>query len=128
MTPDGVLTSLFAFAGTNGAFPEVSLSQSSDGNFYGTTTAGGTDDHGTIFRISVPMPPVIRSLHRAGNTLTLAWSAVVGQPYQVQSNSGSASANWSNWGGLLSATNSMMLVTDVIGPDPLRMYRVVLLP
>jgi uncharacterized repeat protein (TIGR03803 family) len=53
-----VLSNLYAFtSGYTGAFPEVALVRGSDGNFYGTTFAGGTDDfntqgYGTIFKIT----------------------------------------------------------------------------
>jgi len=52
-----VLTSLFSFDGTNGAMPEASLAQGSDGALYGTTIAGGTNGisnggDGTVFRIT----------------------------------------------------------------------------
>src|SRR5579871_1536248 len=46
------LTSLVKFNGANGGQPESSLIQASDGNFYGTTTAGGTNSGGTIFRVT----------------------------------------------------------------------------
>ena len=37
---------------TDGAYPEAELSEGSDGNFYGTTQAGGPDGTGAIFRIA----------------------------------------------------------------------------
>jgi uncharacterized repeat protein (TIGR03803 family) len=53
ITPAGALTSLYSFTGTNdGANPWSGLVQSSDGNFYGTTEAGGPYSDGTVFRIS----------------------------------------------------------------------------
>ena len=55
ITTNGVFTSLFSFPsnGRSGSGPTGSLIQGSDGNFYGTTTAGGLNsDHGTVFRIT----------------------------------------------------------------------------
>src|SRR5437773_1674114 len=60
VTSAGVLTVLVEFTGTNGsnkgtgpgAGPAAGLTQSRDGNFYGTTSAGGASGFGTIFRIS----------------------------------------------------------------------------
>ncbi len=53
VTTNGVLTSLVLFTGTNGSYlganPFVELTQGTDGNFYGTTTAGGASNAGTIF-------------------------------------------------------------------------------
>lgn len=55
MTPAGVLTSLVSFDGTNGAAPFLTgdtLIQASDGNFYGTTSEGGANDKGTVFKMT----------------------------------------------------------------------------
>jgi len=56
MTATGVLTTLVNFTdnGTKnkGAMPETALVQGSDGNFYGTTLAGGTNGYGTVFKMT----------------------------------------------------------------------------
>jgi uncharacterized repeat protein (TIGR03803 family) len=58
VAPDGQLTSLFSFAGTNGCWPQGSLAEGPDGNFYGTTVNGGigftsgNTGNGTVFRIT----------------------------------------------------------------------------
>ena len=41
ITPGGTLTTLYSFAGSDGADPYAGLVQGSDGNFYGTTCVGG---------------------------------------------------------------------------------------
>ena len=46
------LTTLYSFSGSDGAVPIAALVQAGDGNFYGTTYAGGRTGNGTVFRIS----------------------------------------------------------------------------
>jgi uncharacterized repeat protein (TIGR03803 family) len=54
MTPAGVVTTLHTFAGapSDGANPYSALIQGLDGNLYGTTTAGGAFNDGTIYKIT----------------------------------------------------------------------------
>jgi uncharacterized repeat protein (TIGR03803 family) len=54
ISADGAYTNLYSFTGGNdGENPTAGLLQGSDGNFYGTTEAGGsTNDAGTVFKIS----------------------------------------------------------------------------
>jgi uncharacterized repeat protein (TIGR03803 family) len=59
ITPEGVATVLYSFAGgedgsnpADGASPSSRLIQARDGNFYGTTFIGGANEVGTIFKIS----------------------------------------------------------------------------
>ena len=59
ISTSGALTTLYAFRSiTNangdpldGAYPNAALVQGSDGNYYGTTSSGGTNDNGTVFKI-----------------------------------------------------------------------------
>jgi uncharacterized repeat protein (TIGR03803 family) len=60
ISPTGTLTSLYCFGSVqdtngpplDGMFPMSALVQASDGYFYGTTGNGGTNDYGTVFKIS----------------------------------------------------------------------------
>jgi uncharacterized repeat protein (TIGR03803 family) len=53
ISASGAFSKLYAFAGGgNGAKPVAGLVVGADGNFYGTTQAGGTGGRGTIFQIS----------------------------------------------------------------------------
>jgi len=53
ITTNGVLTPLYSFTdGYDGADPHAGLMQASDGNLYGTTEDGGTNDEGVVFRIT----------------------------------------------------------------------------
>jgi uncharacterized repeat protein (TIGR03803 family) len=53
ISTNGALTSLYSFTGGNdGGNPTAGLVQGSDGNYYGTTQWGGTNDYGTVFKIN----------------------------------------------------------------------------
>jgi len=56
ITPGGTLTTLYSFCPQNGchdgANPYDGLVQATDGNFYGTTSAGGNSGNGTVFKIT----------------------------------------------------------------------------
>jgi uncharacterized repeat protein (TIGR03803 family) len=54
ITPAGAFTSVFSFAESNGATPQGSLLQGSDGAFYGTTSQAGPSGGGTVFKLSLP--------------------------------------------------------------------------
>ena len=54
--PSGTLTILHTFVGADGALPYAGLVQGSDGNFYGTTSSGGANNVGTVFRLGVVRP------------------------------------------------------------------------
>ena len=43
---------IYSFQNSDGANPSVGLTQGSDGVFYGTTANGGTNNQGTIFKLT----------------------------------------------------------------------------
>ena len=47
-----MFTTLHSFSGDDGAGSHAALVQGSDGNFYGTTPYGGSNDDGTIFSVT----------------------------------------------------------------------------
>lgn len=52
VTTNGVLTSLVFFEDTAGQYPAAGLVLGDDGDFYGTTSSGGTDGSGTVFKVT----------------------------------------------------------------------------
>jgi uncharacterized repeat protein (TIGR03803 family) len=56
ITPSGNLTVLYSFCSqsncSDGLSPEATLAQGTDGNFYGSTTGGGTNSRGTLFQLT----------------------------------------------------------------------------
>jgi uncharacterized repeat protein (TIGR03803 family) len=127
---NGTLTTLVSFNGTNGDSPQAGLLQVADGSFRGTTAHGGTNGYGTVFRLSlsVPPPPRFLAVDAAGATLTLTWSATVGQVYQMLYKTNLDQAVWNNLNIPINANTPIMTTTDAIGPDPQRFYRILLTP
>ena len=129
VTPSGALTTLYSFAGSiDGGNPLGGLVQASDGNFYGTAATGGAYSNGVIFRVSVPLPPVIRSVAATPEAVALTWSAVATQSYQVQYKNSLAETNWTNLGGSLDAVGGTLKTADLAPSVPQRWYRILALP
>lgn len=68
LTPAGRFTVLHTFSAADplGYEPNSPLYQATDGNLYGTTSAGGASNVGTIFRISLGLPPFVRTVQNEG--------------------------------------------------------------
>jgi uncharacterized repeat protein (TIGR03803 family) len=67
-SPAQTFTSLVSFDVTNGANPyNMSLVQGTDGNLYGTTVSGGTDEAGTVFKVTPA--GTLTTLHSFAGTL-----------------------------------------------------------
>jgi uncharacterized repeat protein (TIGR03803 family) len=72
LTPGGATLHAFCPQSpyTDGAFPYGALVQATNGDFYGTTASGGSDDRGTVFKITPS--GTLTTLHsfwyRPGNT------------------------------------------------------------
>jgi uncharacterized repeat protein (TIGR03803 family) len=56
ITPTGTLTTLYSFCShsgcADGSAPSAALVQATNGNFYGTTSGGGSNNFGTLFKIT----------------------------------------------------------------------------
>jgi uncharacterized repeat protein (TIGR03803 family) len=107
VTINGALTVLYSFpaSATNssglftnstGANPKASLVQGKDGNFYGTTSGGGTNGFGTVFKLigSIPL-----NIQPAGSRVVLSWT---NSDFVLQS----APAITGNFTNIPGATNS----------------------
>ena len=115
VTPGGAFTNLVLFHGTNGSHPAGTLAQGADGNIYGTTLEGGAHGLGTVFKISVPLPPVIKPLTLTNGVVTLTWSALAGQTYQAQYSDDPTQTNWTFLTKPTVANSSVMTATDSDG-------------
>jgi uncharacterized repeat protein (TIGR03803 family) len=129
-SPGGVPVSLISFNYfTNGAYPLAGLAQGTDGDFYGTADEGAASGKGAAFRLSVPITPVFKTATASGGSMSLGWTSVAGQTYQLQFTANLGQTNWTNLGSAALATNGVMSASDSVPPPPSkRFYRVVILP
>jgi uncharacterized repeat protein (TIGR03803 family) len=78
--------------------------------------------------LTVVYPPVFLSAVRTNCTLSLTWSAIVGQRYRLQYKTNVASRNWSNLGISSIATSNAVTASDNSCTNAQKVYRVVLFP
>ena len=90
-------------------------------NALGSVTSGGAP-------LVVEEPPVFLTAAQIGATIAFSWSATPGQTYQLQFTPNLGAVAWTNWGGSLTATNSIMAASSGFGTNSQGFYRVVLLP
>ena len=97
ITPSGTLTTLYSFCSQSGcpdgANPQAGLVQATNGDFYGTTSSGGANGGGTVFKIT------------PSGTLTTLYS------FCSQSGCPDGAHPW----GLVQATNGSLYGTTLLG-------------
>jgi uncharacterized repeat protein (TIGR03803 family) len=126
----GTLTTLYQFgASDNGADSYAGLVQGSDGNFYGTTELGGTNNTygGTVFQLIVPLnPPAnqISAVQIATPNIVFNIPSIAYETYQLQFSSSMSPTNWVNEGGSITSIGSLLTVTNFGGASqPQGFYR-----
>jgi uncharacterized repeat protein (TIGR03803 family) len=127
VTPSGALTTLVIFdSNLYGGNPQAALTLGANGIFYGSATSGGTNANGTLFSFSLisGQPPMFQNVLQTGNTLTLTWSAIIGQTYQLQCTTNLSAPKWINLSSV-TATNSTATASDTINSSSQRFYRLV---
>jgi len=76
----------------------------------------------------IQVAPVIQAAQLAGNSITFTWSTVTNQMYQIQATASLTSANWTNLGGAITASNAITTSSQTIDANSQQFYRVILLP
>jgi uncharacterized repeat protein (TIGR03803 family) len=114
ISPTGSYSNLYSFGSVtnDGNNPRAGLVQGSDGNFYGTTFEGGTNNLGTVFKLTVPLSPPpypinqITGVHVAATNIVFNVVSIAGETYQLQFSGSMKPTNWVNVAGV-SVTNSI---------------------
>ena len=141
LTPQGKLTTLYAFRGPDGQNPDATLTEGRNGKLYGTTPFGGSrfipydspsrshpwedEGYGTTFSLNIP--PTILGLTATNGAIAISWNALSNQVCQVQYNTDLGSTNWVNLGSPITVTNALNTTIDVDAATQ-RYYRIQLLP
>jgi uncharacterized repeat protein (TIGR03803 family) len=89
-------------------------------NPYGSTTS-------SVAALSLNVPPAFQTVTRTAGTLSLNWSAVLRQSYQLQFKDDLNQPNWNSIGAPLIASNAVIGWSDLM-TNSQRFYRMVLLP
>ena len=136
ITTNGNLTTLWQFGriATNGLVPGAGLVQGSDGDFYSTTTGGGTNSAGTLFKVAVPLSPPpnqVSAIHLSGTNIVFAIPSVASETYQLQFSPSMNPTNWTNISGAVvsNSIGSLLTVTNFDGASQTqRFYRFAITP
>jgi hypothetical protein len=99
----------------------------------GGTPHAGYSGGGTQFvmdnvTIGAVIPPVIQPITLFPGGVDLTWNAFVNVSYQVQYKTSLTQPGWLDLGSPITASGSTVTISYPIGPDPVRFYRVGLLP
>ena len=78
--------------------------------------------------LTVVQPPSFQAVTLNGATINFTWTAIAGRKYQVQYSADLTTGNWTNSGGVITATGNSSSSSDVIGGSAQQFYRIILLP
>jgi hypothetical protein len=83
--------------------------------------------NGSILLNFTPTLPSIQSVSADATSTTISWNAANGANYQVQYKTNLSEANWLPLTNITGA-GTVISITDEHGGDPLRFYRLALVP
>jgi uncharacterized repeat protein (TIGR03803 family) len=127
ISSNGGFTALYSFEGTNdGSTPVAPLVFGTDGNLYGTASFGGASDSGTAFEVVLSMltAPRFASIASGPASITVTWSTVQGQFYQLQVSADLSQNAWANLGAPTNGVGGSASFADTNVGNIQRYYRV----
>jgi len=105
------------------------LTATNAGNYDVIVTSPYGSMTSSVVTLTVAWPaPVLQALTLANGVVSLTWSSVAGQSYQVQYTPSLTPPNWQYLSPAATATGPAMTATDPAAATAQRFYRVVLLP
>jgi uncharacterized repeat protein (TIGR03803 family) len=114
-------STLSAFNGTNGAQPVASLLRGADGNFYGTTSEGGLNGYGTIFRATpAGLITTLVSFDSTNNGAAPFGPLVQGADGNFYGTASAGGAYGSGTVFMLSASNTLSVLVSFAGTNGLQ--------
>jgi uncharacterized repeat protein (TIGR03803 family) len=136
ISPSGSYTNLYSFVGypTDGGYPATGngLVQGSDDSFYGTTSDGGTNGTGAVFKLTVPLnSPAnrISAIKVAGANVLVTIPAIAGETYQLQDRTSLTAGAWADVAGQVISIGGLLTVTNFGGfSQPQQFYRFSIIP
>ncbi|MCF7668583.1 MAG: hypothetical protein K9N48_02280 [Verrucomicrobia bacterium] len=124
VTPDGIIEVIVYIDGTAMSH---TFTLSSDGNMYGAASHGGIYGKGCIYKMSIPIAPIFKSLSKIEKSVIMTWKSVTGQKYILQECLNMGQNTWTDATGIITATNGHISVSQSIDNDSSRYYRVKML-
>jgi len=126
ISSSGGFTALYSFQGTSdGSTPVAPLFLGADGNLYGTASLGGESDSGTVFKVVLSTTPAPKFTSIvSGPALTVSWSTMPGQMYQLQFATDLTQNAWFNLGAPTNGAAGSASFSDTNIGKLQRFYRV----
>lgn len=128
-TSNGGLNTLLPLDPQSGAFPFgmgawnfCGLVGNSNGIFYGMGA------YGAVFQLNVGTSPTLRIVQSQPGSLIHQWAVTPGQTYQPQSCTSLQQGNWANLGTAIDATNASLWLTNSVGAESQRFFRLQVAP
>ena len=121
ISPQGNLTVLHSFSGTpDGQTPKGAIIQASDGNFYGTTEAGGANGFGSIYKMT---PSGALTIIHSFNEDQFGLHPLAGLVQATDGKFYGAAASLGSFGVIFQITSNgtyavLVSLTNVAGADP----------
>ena len=99
-------------------------------------SGGGTNNGGTVFRLTVPLSPSANQISEIQlfnildtTIVALPIPSVAGETYQLQYSDSMSPTNWLNAGGTITSIGGPLVLIDLAEPlPPQRFYRAVITP